>query len=111
VPSRAWASAGRGERPGRRVAAGRAVVLAGGADSRERRRVLDANEDTAFIDLTGFCEERPTRAASAAVEAGAAKPETEDDAGARVHVIAHPAASRWRCFCAGCMRTIPSSGA
>ena len=76
------------------LAGARAVVLAGDTESaRKALELLDANEDTAVIDLTGFAEERPdARLRAPLVEAGAGEAETEDGAGARVHVIAHPAA-------------------
>jgi aspartate-semialdehyde dehydrogenase len=79
------------------LAGARAVVLAGGAESaRKALELLDADEDTAVIDLTGFAEERPdARLRAPLVEADAeadAEEKAEDDAGARVHVIAHPAA-------------------
>ena len=73
------------------LAGARAVVLAGGADSsRKALELLDADGDTAVIDLTGFAEERPDARLRAPLVEG--EDESEDDAGARVHVIAHPAA-------------------
>jgi aspartate-semialdehyde dehydrogenase len=73
------------------LAGARAVVLAGGTDSaRKALELLDANEDTAVIDLTGIAEERPDARLRAPLVEGEA--ESEDDADARVHVIAHPAA-------------------
>ncbi|MGA2273295.1 MAG: Asd/ArgC dimerization domain-containing protein [Bryobacteraceae bacterium] len=74
------------------LAGARAVVLAGGPDSaRQALELLDGDEGTAVIDLTGFAEERPdARLRAPLVEAGA--DEAEDDSGAGVHVIAHPAA-------------------
>jgi aspartate-semialdehyde dehydrogenase len=77
------------------LAGARAVVLAGGTDSaRKALELLDGDDDTAVIDLTGFAEERPdARLRAPLVESEAeADAEDEDDAGARVHVIAHPAA-------------------
>jgi len=71
------------------------VVLAGGAESsRKALELLDPDDDTAVIDLTGFAEDQPdARLRAPLVEAAAeAEDETEDIAGARVHVIAHPAA-------------------
>jgi aspartate-semialdehyde dehydrogenase len=77
------------------LAGTRAVVLAGGAESsRKALELLDPDDDTAVIDLTGFAEDQPdARLRAPLVEAAAeAEDETEDIAGARVHVIAHPAA-------------------
>jgi len=73
------------------LAGARAVVLAGGADSaRQALELLDGDDSTAVIDLTGIAEERPdARLRAPLVEAGA---EAEDEVDARVHVIAHPAA-------------------
>jgi len=75
----------------------RAVVLAGGADSaRQALELLDGDDSTAVIDLTGFAEELPdARLRAPLVEAAAeeeAVEEAVDAAGARIHVIAHPAA-------------------
>ncbi len=79
------------------LAGARAVVLAGGADSaRQALDLLDGNDSTAIIDLTGFAEELPdVRLRAPLVEATAseeAQEEAEDAAGFRIHVIAHPAA-------------------
>jgi aspartate-semialdehyde dehydrogenase len=82
------------------LAGARAVVLAGGADSaRQALELLDGDDGTAIIDLTGFAEERPdARLRAPLVEADgetAAGDEgevAEDPADGRVHVIAHPAA-------------------
>ena len=77
------------------LAGARAVVLAGGAESaRQALELLDGDDDTAVIDLTGIAEERPdARLRAPLVEAGAeAEDDFEDKADARVHVIAHPAA-------------------
>jgi aspartate-semialdehyde dehydrogenase len=75
------------------LAGARAVVLAGGPDSsRKALELLDGEDDTAVIDLTGLAEDRPdARLRAPLVEAGA---EADDDVegDARVHVIAHPAA-------------------
>ena len=72
------------------LAGARAVILAGGAESSRKALELLDDEDTAVIDLTGFAEEQPdARLRAPLVEASA---EFEDDAAARVHVIAHPAA-------------------
>jgi aspartate-semialdehyde dehydrogenase len=73
------------------LAGARAVVLAGGAESsRKALELLDSGEDTAVIDLTGVAEELPDARLRAPLVEG--EGESEDDAGARVHVIAHPAA-------------------
>ncbi|MGB9458169.1 MAG: Asd/ArgC dimerization domain-containing protein [Bryobacteraceae bacterium] len=79
------------------LAGARAVVLAGGADSaRQTLDLLDGDDSTAIIDLTGFAEELPdARLRAPLVEAAAeeeAVEEAVDAAGARIHVIAHPAA-------------------
>jgi aspartate-semialdehyde dehydrogenase len=75
------------------LAGARAVVLAGGAESsRKALELLDADEDTAVIDLTGIAEERPDARLRAPLIEAETGDESEDDAGARVHVIAHPAA-------------------
>jgi len=79
------------------LAGAHAVVLAGGADSaRQALELLDGDDEAAVIDLTGVAEERPdARLRAPLVEAAAeneAEEDAEDTAGARVHVIAHPAA-------------------
>jgi len=79
------------------LAGAHAVVLAGGADSaRQALELLDGDEATAVIDLTGFAEERPdARLRAPLVETAVeieAEEEAADSADARVHVIAHPAA-------------------
>jgi aspartate-semialdehyde dehydrogenase len=75
------------------LAGASAVVLAGGPDStRHALELLDDDDATAVIDLTGLAEDRPdARLRAPLVEADA---ETGDDGdeGARIHVIAHPAA-------------------
>jgi aspartate-semialdehyde dehydrogenase len=73
----------------------RAVVLAGGAASSHKAlELLDADEDTAIIDLTGVAEDQPgAQLRAPLVEAAAeAGDELEDHSGARIHEIAHPAA-------------------
>ncbi len=76
------------------LAGARAVILAGGPDSaRQALELLDGDEGAAVIDLTGIAEERTdARLRAPLIEAGAEAEDEEDDAGARVHVIAHPAA-------------------
>jgi len=75
------------------LAGARAVVLAGGAESsRKALELLDPDDDTAVIDLTGFAEERPDARLRAPLVEAAAEGEADDNSGARVHVIAHPAA-------------------
>ena len=80
---------------GESLAGARAVVLAGGPDSaRQALELLDGDDSTAVIDLTGLAEDRPdARLRAPLVEADAeTDAAVEDDDGARVHVIAHPAA-------------------
>jgi len=80
------------------LAGARAVVLAGGAESARRAlELLEADDATAIIDLTGYAEERSDARLRAplleAAAAGDAGDEVDDIAGdARVHVVAHPAA-------------------
>ena len=70
----------------------RAVILAGGAESSRRALELLDDDGAAVIDLTGVAEEQPdARLRAPLVEASAEEP-LEDNASARVHVIAHPAA-------------------
>ena len=72
------------------LAGARAVFLAGSAESsRQTLELLDQQPGAAIIDLTGAAEERPdARLCAPLVEAGV----VEEDGGATVHVIAHPAA-------------------
>ncbi len=82
------------------LAGARAVVLAGGtASARQALELLDGDDATAVIDLTGFAEELPDARLRAPLVEAAAEAETEEEAedaedaaGARIHVIAHPAA-------------------
>ena len=77
------------------LAGARAVVLAGGQDSAKKALdLLDGDDATAVIDLTGFAEDRPdARLRAPAIEAAAEEDgEPIDVSDARVHVIAHPAA-------------------
>jgi aspartate-semialdehyde dehydrogenase len=75
------------------LAGARAVVLAGGPDSaRQVLELLEDDDGTAVIDLTGIAEERPDARLRAPLVEAEADAEAEDDADARVHVIAHPAA-------------------
>jgi aspartate-semialdehyde dehydrogenase len=70
----------------------RAVILAGGAESSRKALELLDEDGAAVIDLTGVAEEQPdARLRAPLVEASAEEP-LEDNASARVHVIAHPAA-------------------
>jgi aspartate-semialdehyde dehydrogenase len=73
------------------LAGARAVFLAGSAESsRQALELLDQQPGAAVIDLTGAAEERPdARLRAPLVEAEA---EVEEDTGAAVHVVAHPAA-------------------
>jgi aspartate-semialdehyde dehydrogenase len=73
------------------LAGARVVILAGRAESARRTLdLLDAEEDTAIVDLTGFAEDHPgARLRAPLVEAEA---DEDDGDGATIHVIAHPAA-------------------
>ena len=72
------------------LAGARAVFLAGSAESsRQALELLNQQPGAAIIDLTGAAEERPdARLCAPLVEAGV----VEEDGGATVHVLAHPAA-------------------
>ncbi|MBZ5725940.1 MAG: hypothetical protein LAP87_13190 [Acidobacteriia bacterium] len=71
------------------LAGARAVFLAGSPASSEKTLELLADDPAAIIDLTYAAEELPDARLRAPLVESAADP---DDSGARVHVIAHPAA-------------------
>jgi aspartate-semialdehyde dehydrogenase len=74
------------------LAGARAVVLAGGAESSRKALELLDDDGAAVIDLTGFAEEQPDARLRAPLVEAQAEEQLEDNADARVHVIAHPAA-------------------
>jgi len=73
------------------LAGARAVVLAGGPESsRQALELLDSDDSTAVIDLTGFAEDLPDARLRAPLVESESETDLDDDA--RVQVIAHPAA-------------------
>jgi aspartate-semialdehyde dehydrogenase len=74
------------------LAGARAVILAGGAESSRKALELLDDDGAAVIDLTGFAEEQPDARLRAPLVEASAEEQLEDNADARVHVIAHPAA-------------------